>query len=479
MKQANIITRHFIKTIIRSRALAAIYLLWLLLVTYAAVTGYQVYITQDTLRQQFQHQARQSWEANPDKHPHRMAHFGTFAFRQKHPLSMFDYGMESYTGNAVFLEAHKQNTVNFSEAGFSTGLLRLGEISPAMLIQVLLPLILFFLGFDTVARQKENGTLKILLCQGAGFRSIIRGNSLGLFVVAFIFLAPVLAAVAVQLLLQHAAPGAAVLQRGAYLLLGNLFFLWIICIIAVCVSAISHNSRAALLKLLGLWLLMTIVLPKTLQAIGSAMYPAPGKIQFDAAVEKDILKIGDSHNPNDLHFKRLKDSVLRANNADSVQQLRFNYGGFQMQEGERMSSEVYNHHLQTLYDVYERQNNVSKYATFIDPLIGVKNMSMALTGTDFTAYRKFQDDAEAYRYKLAQTMNELQQKYISNTTPAKDEHPHSIGKEHWTAFADFTHDFPPVPSLLYQERLTIAAMLAWFILSFFLIHFTAAKATTL
>ena len=46
-------------------------------------------------------------------------------FRLKHPLSTFDFGIESYTGNAVFLEAHRQNMVNFSEAGFSTGLLRL------------------------------------------------------------------------------------------------------------------------------------------------------------------------------------------------------------------------------------------------------------------------------------------------------------------------------------------------------------------
>ena len=43
-----------------------------------------------------------------------MAHYGSFALRQKHPLSTFDLGMENFVGNAVFLEAHKQNTVNFS-----------------------------------------------------------------------------------------------------------------------------------------------------------------------------------------------------------------------------------------------------------------------------------------------------------------------------------------------------------------------------
>lgn len=480
MKQTRIIAGHLLKVIIRSRALVSVYLVWLMLVAYAAVTGYQTYTAQNTMRQQFQQQARQSWEANPDKHPHRMAHFGTFAFRQKHPLSMFDYGMESYTGNAVFLEAHKQNTVNFSEAGFSTGLLRFGEISLSMLIQIVLPLIIFFLGFNAVAAQRENGTLKILLSQGAGFRSIIWGNSLGLFVLSLMFLAPVLLAAALQLSLQDALPeDGHVLVRGVYLLLGNLFFLWLVSVVAVCVSAGSSNSRAALLKLLGIWLLMAVVLPKTLQAIGSSLHPAPGRIEFESAVEKDILKIGDSHNPDDPHFKRLKDSVLKANSVDSIQQLSFNYGGFLMQEGERMSAEVYNSHLQARYDLYEQQNDVSNYSAFINPVISIKNLSMALSGADFKAYRKFQNDAEAYRYNLAQTMNGLQIKHISNTRPAKNGPPQIIGKEHWAEFADFRHGFQPAATVMLQEQLAIAAMLAWFILSFVLIYFTAGKAKAL
>jgi len=58
---------------------------------------------------------RERWENNPDKHPHRMAHYGYVAFREKYPLSFFDYGLDSYVGKVVFLEAHRQNTVNFSD----------------------------------------------------------------------------------------------------------------------------------------------------------------------------------------------------------------------------------------------------------------------------------------------------------------------------------------------------------------------------
>lgn len=475
MNQVKIIAGHFLKVTFRSKAMVAIYIVWLLLVLFAALTGYKTYTDSNALLTRFQQQARQSWEANPDKHPHRMAHFGSFAFRLKHPLSMFDHGMESYTGNVVFLEAHRQNTVNFSEAGFSTGLLRFGEISLSMLVQIILPLILFFLGFNAISQQRENGTLKILLSQGPGFLTLISGNTLGLFLLALLLLLPVILAAAWQLVCTSLPAGGFVSVRSICLALAFLVYLGLVSTVAVCVSAGSGDSRASLLKLLGLWLLMAIVLPKTLQSIGSALHPAPGKIEFDTAVEKDVLQIGDSHNPDDPHFKHLKDSVLKAHRADSVQQLPFNYGGFQMREGERLSAEVYNSHQQQLHDVYEQQNKISSYAAFIDPLLAIKSISMGLSGTDFNAYRHFQGEAEAYRYILAQTMNEWQMKYIGNEKTSHDKS-HVIGKEHWTGFPDFHYTYPSIASVTAQQALALFVMSGWFILSFVLIYFTAGSA---
>ena len=157
-----------------------LYTLFLFLTAYSAVSNISNYTAQNSLREAHQIKARASWEANPDKHPHRMAHFGTFAFRISPPLAIFDNGIENYTGNTVFLEAHRQNSVNFSEATFSTGALRFGELGLAF-TQIILPLILFFIGFSTVAQDRENGTLKVLLAQGAQWKEILFGKTLGLF----------------------------------------------------------------------------------------------------------------------------------------------------------------------------------------------------------------------------------------------------------------------------------------------------------
>lgn len=144
MRTEQLLARHVWRTAFQNRAVFGLTLVIGLLLAYAAITGWTTFRTQNNIRAKYQEQARQDWLANPDKHPHRMAHFGHFAFRPKSPLSLFDFGMESFLGSTIYLEAHKQNAVNFSEAGFSTGLLRFGEISLAMVLQVLLPLLIFF-----------------------------------------------------------------------------------------------------------------------------------------------------------------------------------------------------------------------------------------------------------------------------------------------------------------------------------------------
>ena len=475
MNKTLIIIQHFLNVSFKNKAFTVLYAIWLLLILFSAYTGYKTYASQNEIRKEFQHQARQSWVNNPDKHPHRMAHFGSFAFRLKHPLSMYEYGLESYTGNAVFLEAHKQNTINFSEASFSTGLLRFGEISLSFLVRVLLPLILFFLGFAVISQLKENGTLKMLLIQCGSFRTIIWGNSIGLFLVSLIFITPLLLAVGIQLLLLPAFTEP-ILLHTAILLTAAVIYLWIVSVVAVCISALSNSSRASLLKLLGIWLLMVIVLPKTLQAIGSYIHPASGKIEFETAVGKAILTVGDSHNPNDPHFKFLKDSVLKANGVESTDDLPFNFSGFQMREGERLSTEIYAHHLQGLFDLYQRQNNISYLAAYIDPFLAVKNVNMAFSGTDLMSYRHFQQEAEAYRYKLAQTMNQLQIDNISNKKTGQNEKPQTIEKHHWEDFDDFAYKQPSLGNIIAEQRNAIVAILLWLLISFSFILYSSKMA---
>ncbi len=419
-----------------------------------------------TLAQHYSQEVRQRWETSPDKHPHRMAHYGYVAFREKYPLSFFDFGMDAYTGKSVFLEAHKQNTVNFSEAGHSSSLLRFGQISAALILQLLVPLLLFFLGYDLIAKEREEGILKLLFTQGISWQSLILGKTLGLFFVSLVLLT-FTAFFGLVILLVNGFETEVLIRYG--LLIGTYaLYFFIICLIAILVSAQSRTAKSSLVKLIGCWLFFTLIMPRIAQVIGQNGYPSPSKIEFDKAVEADLIKQGDSHNPDDPHYKALKDSILNAYQVDSTHKLPFNYSGLVMREGEKLSAETYNQHQNRLINIYEQQQNVLRYSAFLNPFIGTKNISMALTGTDFGSFNDFQQQAEMFRYQLAQKMNNLQIKYIGNKVKNA-----KIDRQNWINFPDFKHQFLSLKAVVSTEKWSFGALFFWLTVLFLPIRYAS------
>jgi ABC-2 type transport system permease protein len=441
--------------------------LWLIgvcniLLFIALISGYNNYAQQEKTASQYSQEVRERWENRPDKHPHRMAHYGYVAFRQPYPLSFFDFGLDSYVGKAVFLEAHKQNTVNFSEASQSNGLLRFGEITAAMIFQLLLPLLIFFLGYDLVAKEREHGTLRILITQGLSWKEIIIGKSIGLlYLILSIFLPSVLLGFILIFMNDALIENSQVLIRYLILITCYLVYFFVTSLIAVIISANSKTSKIALIRLIGLWLLFTLVTPKISQVIGYNLYPSPSKIEFDTIVEKDLIKQGDSHNPNDPHFKFLKDSLLKTYNVDSTHKLPFNYSGFVMREGEKLSANTYKFHQKNLVEIFKKQQNIVRFTAVLNPYMAIKNISMALSGTDYHSFNDFQNQAEKFRYSLAQNMNELQIKYISNIVKNSSDKKAKISKQNWAQLPDFDHQFLSLEKVLGNELLSFFSLLIW------------------
>lgn len=460
-----LLARHVWHTVFRNRAVFGLFGLVGLVAVYAAWSGWVTFRQQQVSQYYFQQEARRDWLSNPDKHPHRMAHYGHFAFRSRSPLSLFDPGMDRFLGNAIYLEAHKQNTINFSEAGFSTGLMRFGDLSVAMLLQLLLPLLIFFLGAGSIAADRENGTLKLLLSQGIGWVDLLVGNSLGLFLVSLTLLGPLLVlAGGLWLAAQADIPSADELIRFGLLVLFYGLYLAVCCVVAVLVSAWSRTTKTALVSLIGLWLMSTIVLPRASQALGTYVYDLPSKTQFQTDIQTDISKEGDSHNPDDPHYKSLKDSLLTAYGVKTADQLPFNYSGYVMGEGERLSASIYNQHYNTLLERFQQQNQFARAVAFLNPYLALKNLSMALAGTDFSSYIGFQQQAETYRYGLAQKMNELQMHHIANKKLGPTEKAYSIDRKYWQDVPDFTDQPLSVGQVLPAEWVSMAAFGAWLLL---------------
>lgn len=422
---------------------------------------------------EYRKETRENWEHRPDKHPHRMAHYGYLVFRIGHPLSIFDNGLDDYLGNVIFLEAHKQNTANLSEAGSSGILVRFGAFSAAFILQAIVPLIILFLGFGLIVREREEATLKILTVQGASSRAIVWGKILGLWQFSLLFLIPVIAVVLVAGLMVESSHFNDILSRILVLFPAYMIYYFFFSTLTVLISAKSKASSSALISLIGSWIILSIFLPKGIQFAAQNLYPTPSRIAFETQVEEDVMKVGDSHNPNDPHFKHIKDSLLAKYNVRTTDELPVNYGGIVMKEGERISAKLYVDHLKRLQNQYDQQQKLNEIFGFINPVMVIKNLSMTASGTDYFAYQQFQNQAEKYRYTLAQRMNDLQIEYIRNTPPKKGEKQAMVSKKNWQEFPDFQYEFTSVKESLGNQILPLVAILFWLLVCVLMIELSA------
>jgi ABC-2 type transport system permease protein len=408
-------------------------------------------------RAQYQQTVRNNWLEQPDRHPHRASHYGYLALRPKSPLSFFDSGVDSFAGTSVFLEPHRQNPANFSEARHSSGLLRFGELSPAMVLQLLVPLALCCLGFTAITGEREAGTLPILMAQGVGWRGLIAGKTLGVTVMALFVAAPATLLLLGWRVIADGDDNRDSVWRALGLIAAYGLFISIAAVVAVLVSAWQRTSRGALTTLIVLWILFCVVMPRGAQTLGAIVTPAPAKAQFDAALENDLAREGDSHNPNDPHFAALRAQTLNQHQVNDVKDLPFNYGAFVMLDAERVSSAIFRRHYGQLLETFRRQNRFSQWAAVINPYLAIRRLSMALAGSDLAHYTEFQWQAEDFRCEMVQKLNQLHLTEIR----FENDRAQRVSHEHWETFPPFEYRPPTIGWALRREWLSAAALVGW------------------
>jgi ABC-2 type transport system permease protein len=460
------IATHELRSAWRSRVIAALAVALTLLAASAAMVGQARFAADNQQRARYQQMVGEQFESQPDRHPHRVSHYGFLVFRPRAPLGFFDSGVESYGGTSIFLEAHKQNTANFSAAAQAGSNERFGELTLALVLQVFVPLFIFGVAGVSVTREREAGTLPLLLCQGAPWSTLLWGKLWGALLMVGVVLAPALTVSLGWLALQSGTDWTIDLMlRAAGLAAVHGMFLVVCAAIAVTVSAWQRSSRSALITLLGAWIVLWIVLPRVLPAVGAALYPAPSRAAFEAQVERAVKELGDSHNPNDPKFAALRAKALAEHKVTRVEDLPFNYSGFVMQQGEQMTSDAYQAHLAALLDTYARQSRLVDLAAVFSPFLGVRSLSMALAGADVAHLVEFDRQAEAFRFSLIASLNDLHMNEVPAARDGDAADPRfgvpsrlRLDQRFFDHLPAFAYQPPPVAWALSAHRLGMAAV---------------------
>lgn len=328
---------------------------------------------------------REVWTGQGEKNQHSAAHFGLYAFKPSTALSAADPGVLPYTGTAVFMEAHSVKDAAYRPAEDATAVQRLGRLTAATTLQLLVPLLILLLTFSTFAGEREAGTLRQLLSLGVSRGTLAAGKALGVAIpVALVVVPAALVGVAALAISEGAAslPRAA-LWAGAYVL-----YFGVVLALALAVSAQARSSRVALVTLLGFWLVTGFVVPRLAADVASGLHPAPTIDAYNAALRDDFdaLRAADAADPHAAETPRSAgEGLLRA---------------------EERGTEVYRRRTADLVEVHRAQNRTVQAMSLLSPALAVQVLSMGLAGTDEAHHRHFADAAEAYRYEYVQTLNQ-------------------------------------------------------------------------
>ncbi|MBA3013875.1 MAG: DUF3526 domain-containing protein [Proteobacteria bacterium] len=415
---------------------------------------------------------RQLWTAQGAKNPHAGAHFGQYAFKMQSPLALADPGIEAYVGTAVWLEAHKQNEVQFIPA-YDGGLsVRLGNLSLAFVLQTVMPLLVIMLGFSAFSGERERGTLRQLLSLGTRPLDLLAGKYLAVISVLAALLLPALAGVLLCCLFL-VEPSVLSYQdqlvRLGWLVIGYGLYLGGFAALALAVSAFSWTSRAALVGLLAFWLFICFLAPRLLTDFVRDTLPLPSALEYRQDIANDKKKSFE-HNEKHPAFIAFRDQVLRQYGVERVEDLPVNFRGLSLRESDEQGYRIYDRHFGALQEDFLRQDRWRAVLGFAVPFLAIQPYSMGMAGTDNRSHRHFASAAEQHR-RIIQTI--ASDDLIHNGRYGDENY--VADPEIWEKIPSFIYHGPQAEWVLAAQASNLFSLTGWFIMAALLAAFAVKR----
>ncbi|MEO0576583.1 MAG: DUF3526 domain-containing protein [Pseudomonadota bacterium] len=394
-----------------------------------------------------QTEAEARFASQPDRHPHRMVHYGHYVFRAPAPLAAIDPGLDAVTGQSMFLEGHRQNSAAFADVAASANLGGLSLLTPALVYQLFGSLLVVLLGYGAIVREREAGTLPTLLLQGVRGEQMVFGKWLALLSLAAISLLPLFV---VGWVAEGFAASAAL--AGAYLMY---LLVWAA---AVLVLSSTLRSRGMVLTIAtSAWLCVCLLVPSLAVDAVSRNAASPGKIESELAMVTDLRELGDGHNAADPAFASMRANLLAQYDVERVEDLPVNFRGVVASYSEEKLTAKLNEYAQAQLDAELAQSRQLGRFGWLSPMLAVASASRAISGTDITHYHRFLREAEGVRYRFVQGLNKVHSEVLSfeddmNRNNGEEASQRArVSADNWRVLEDFRF----VPAAL-SERLTTA-----------------------
>lgn len=341
------------------------------------------------------------WVHQGSKNPHSAAHYGVYAFKPLPTLAAIDPGIEHYVGSSLWLEAHKQNDMVYRPAADSAGADRQFRLSPALVLQVLAPAAMIFLGFGMFAGERERGMLPALRLNGAPLGAIASARAAVLLCLAMTMSLPGI--VAILVMKWHvggAEPVADAGLRAVLFVSGHLVYLAIWAAAVTAASAYAATMRASLALLVTLWTALTLVLPRAAAELAQSAAPLPSAQAFRQAVDEDL---GMPDDP--AQAEHHKQQLLAQYGVDKVADLPVNWSGISQLRSEAHGNAVFDRHYGPLFTAMATQDRAMALAGWFSPAAAIAGLSSRLAASDSASHIEFIRAAESHRRLMQNLLN--------------------------------------------------------------------------
>ena len=435
----------------RSRLAVSAMALLLIVILAAVVSTVTRMQSAAEARRTMQDAAEQAFLSQPDRHPHRMVHYGHYVFRTPAPLAVIDPGVDPLTGTVMFLEGHRQNSATFPAAYTAPQVAGFDYLTPAFAYQVLAPLVLLVVGFSVFARERELHTDVQLMGQGVRAAALWWGKSLALLALSALLVLPLAVGALLAVAQGESLATAAVLVLGYYAYLA----FWSFAIAGI--SARSRTTAMSLLVCCVAWVVVTVLVPRIASDTAATLSPVTGKIASDFALIEAMREVGDGHNAADPAFEGLRARVLDQYGVDAVEDLPVNMRGIVAEAAEAELTEVLVEFAEERMHEETEQARVARAGALFSPMLALRNVSMQTAGSDLANYHRFLREAETARFTFVQGLNRAhvtELSYVDDINRNNGDEANQrarISADNWRVLQSF--DFRPAPA---AERIRAA-----------------------
>jgi ABC-2 type transport system permease protein len=435
----------------------------LLLLT-AMLAGYQKYTTAVRIQQTAQSGTNQQWLDQGDKNPHSAAHYGNYAFKPAGPLSYFDNGISNYTGTAVFMEAHRQNFAIGRPASDQSAIARFGDLSGANILQLLLPLLIIFLGFTAFSGERESGTLRQVMSMGVTNRQLLWGKALGVGTAVMIVVLPCILIGALALSMAESVDHAEGMgKRIVSLSIAYLMYAGVFLFLTLAVSAFTKHARTTLMVLIGFWAFTGFLMPKAASEISKFTNPTPAFGKWMADMRAHQLR-GFDGIPPFVKFQAYTKELFEEHGVDNVADLPMYFVAVRLQKLEEYDYPVFDQHYAMIRDSYAAQRRVQDRLGLLAPTLPLRSISMAVSGTDLIQHVKFMSDAETYRRNMVVKMNDyLSKASVHLNASFSSSNYMRADEEVFAIVPPFEFEPPQLDAMIAEHRNNFIVLFLWLV----------------